>query len=674
MGIDADMVNSPEWMSEALRIGNTGLWAIEVDEENGNHRMTANETMLLLLGLETHPSPEECFRHWYSRVDESYRAAVDECVGKMLGSGQQYEVQYPWHHPQRGRIFVRCGGKLLPERGKNGLLCLKGYHQDVSELESMREQLRENLSRFETACRIGRIGVFECTRGKRILFSANDIFFQQFAISPANVCFSAFRSAWSRIAPGCRKRVLEALRRPSWKPGRCERFEIEFLHPERGSLWFDFECEFSGEGENMRSVGYVADITEHKLHEGSLRMAAEAAEAANRAKSSFLANMSHELRTSMNAIIGLSYLALKTELTSQQYEYISRISESSTALLGVLNDILDLTKVEANKLELARTPFNLKKELGILSAVVLPEAEGKGLEFSLSIAPDVPLQLVGDALRVRQVLLNLCNNAVKFTDAGRVSLHVRTVASADKSVVLEFVVRDCGIGIPESEIGRIFSPFTQVDESATRRFGGTGLGLTICKRLVELMGGTLTVGSHVNKGSTFRVELAFPLADDVPYGNAGSFHSGNDVPDESLPLGDLIGQRVLVVEDNELNQYVILNMLARFDVEACVAENGQEAVDRYAADQDFDVILMDVQMPVMNGYDAARRIRESGLPRAQSVPILAMTAHAMRGDEERSFDAGMNAHLTKPIDVRELVFSLSRWGGKSPRRLYRKAK
>ena len=159
MGIDADMFNSPEWMSEALRIGNTGLWAIEIDEENGKHRMTANETMLLLLGLETHPSPEDCFRHWYGRVDEAYRAAVDECVGKMLSTGQRYEVQYPWLHPVCGRIFVRCGGKLLPGRSKNGLLRLKGYHQDVSELESMRERLRENLSRFETACRIGRIGV-----------------------------------------------------------------------------------------------------------------------------------------------------------------------------------------------------------------------------------------------------------------------------------------------------------------------------------------------------------------------------------------------------------------------------------------------------------------------------------------------------------------------------------
>ena len=282
MGIDADMFNSPEWMSEALRIGNTGLWAIEVDEENGKHRMTANETMLLLLGLETHPSPEDCFRHWYGRVDEAYRAAVDECVGKMLSTGQRYEVQYPWLHPVCGRIFVRCGGKLLPGRSKNGLLRLKGYHQDVSELESMRERLRENLSRFETACRIGRIGVFECTRGSRILFSANDIFFEQFGIPADMVCFSAFRGLWSRIAPGCRKRVLEVLRRSSWKPGRCERFEIELLDPEKGSRWFDFECEFSRDGDAVRAVGYVADITEHKQHEASLRMAAEAAEAANR--------------------------------------------------------------------------------------------------------------------------------------------------------------------------------------------------------------------------------------------------------------------------------------------------------------------------------------------------------------------------------------------------------
>ena len=206
-------------------------------------------------------------------------------------------------------------------------------------------------------------------------------------------------------------------------------------------------------------------------------MAAEAAEAANRAK--VILPRQHEPRAAdAHERDHRPFLSgLKTDLTTQQYEYISRISESSTALLGILNDILDLTKVEANKLELARTPFNLKKELGILAAVVLPEAEGKGLEFSLEIAPDVPLLLMGDALRVRQVLLNLCNNAVKFTDEGSVSLRVRVVDSTNTRVRLEFVVRDCGIGIPESEIGRIFSPFMQVDESATRRFGGTGSGL-----------------------------------------------------------------------------------------------------------------------------------------------------------------------------------------------------
>ena len=652
MGIDADMFNSPEWMSEALRIGNTGLWAIEIDEENGKHRMTANETMLLLLGLETHPSPEDCFRHWYGRVDEAYRAAVDECVGKMLSTGQRYEVQYPWLHPVCGRIFVRCGGKLLPGRSKNGLLRLKGYHQDVSELESMRERLRENLSRFETACRIGRIGVFECTRGSRILFSANDIFFEQFGIPADMVCFSAFRGLWSRIAPGCRKRVLEALRRSSWKPGLCERFEIELLDPEKGSRWFDFECEFSRDGDAARAVGYVADITEHKQHEASLRMAAEAAEAANRAKSSFLANMSHELRTPMNAIIGLSYLALKTDLTTQQYEYISRISESSTALLGILNDILDLTKVEANKLDLARTPFNLKKELGILAAVVLPEAEGKGLEFSLEIAPDVPLLLMGDALRVRQVLLNLCNNAVKFTDEGSVSLRVRVVDSTNTRVRLEFVVRDCGIGIPESEIGRIFSPFMQVDESATRRFGGTGLGLSICKRIAGLMRGNLWCESEPGNGSTFHLSIPCILSRKLP-GACPTVQS-------SLPLPG--GARILLVEDNEINQEIARAMLHQLGLDCDLAQNGKEAVSMALA-KDYDLLLMDVRMPIMDGLTATRLIREKLTVREKSstLPIVAMTAATLPENIDEILDAGMDDHISKPFDATVLRNKLAYW-------------
>ena len=336
-------------------------------------------------------------------------------------------------------------------------------------------------------------------------------------------------------------------------------------------------------------------------------------------------------------------------------------------MLALINDVLDMAKIESGEFLLYPSRYEYKEFAGAIEAMIEPLCRRKGVEFVFD--GNWPAAAVWvDKVRINQIFLNLLSNAVKFTPAGgRVEYRMPRADIRGGRVCCDYIIRDNGIGMSKEFQTRLFEPFMQENAAAGIGSRGTGLGLAISKRLVELMGGTLTVGSRVNKGSTFRVELAFPLAEDVPPGDAGSFCSGGNVPDESLPLGDLVGQRVLVVEDNELNQYVILNMLARFGVETCVAENGRDAVDRYAEDQDFDVILMDVQMPVMNGYDATRRIRESGLPRCRSVPILAMTAHAMRGDEERSFAAGMNAHLTKPIDVRELVFSLSRWGSAARR-------
>ena len=662
---NTDIFNSPEWMSEALRIGNTGLWAIELDTRGGAPSMMVNETMLGLLGLEAHPDPEACYSHWFDRIEEGYRHGVEEAVQAIIATRQHHEVQYPWRHPQRGVIFVRCGGRLLSD--VDGVLRVKGYHQDVSELETMRGQLRENLSRLERACRIGGIGVFECVRGGRLSFSANDIFLRQFALSPQDLTLPAFHGLWRRLAPASRKLIVEKLRRSEWKPGHSPHFEIEYMHPERGSIWYDFQCEFSRDGDALRAVGYTADVTQRKEHEASLRAAKEAAEAANRAKSTFLANMSHEIRTPMNAIMGLTYLALKTDLTAEQYGYLSRISEASATLLGLLKDILDLTKVEANRLDLEQRDFHLERELSVLSSVMGQRAEEKGLSFSLHLAPGVPVRLVGDPLRLRQILLNLCGNAVKFSDEGEVSLDITPVQASGQSVRLAFSVRDRGIGIAPEHIDRIFDPFLQLDDSSTRRHGGAGLGLAISKRLVELMGGALTVESSPEHGSVFRVELPFGLSAPAPRENLDAFYGGIDVPDTDLPLAKLKGQRVLIAEDNEINQYVIENMLTRFEVTTRLAHNGQEALEIFLKDQDFDVILMDVQMPVMNGYEAVRRIRSSGVPGAEDIPILAMTAHAMYGDAERSLAAGMTAHLSKPIDVRELACALARWGNAARR-------
>lgn len=457
----------------------------------------------------------------------------------------------------------------------------------------------------------------------------------------------------SRFSIRMLSRPLELLERgiTSVGEGRLELIQVSRTGDEIESLGESFNRMIRALAASQEQIRQHQELLEERIRErtGELEKAMQGALVASQAKSEFLANMSHELRTPMNGLLGMLDLVLDGPVNGEDRENVEIAQRCAYSLLGLLNDILDLSKIEAGRMLLERVPFPVKK---VVEECLMPHtstAQQKGILLSYECAPEAAIRVAGDSLRLRQIVNNLVSNGIKFTEKGSVRVIQTVLRRTDGRVVLRIEVVDTGSGIPADKLALIFDKFTQADSSITRKHGGTGLGLAITKKLAELHGGTIRVESEVGKGSKFTMEIPYDeIVEQAPV------HVPKPVAAEASRSAHL-----LLVEDNPVNQRVVLAMLRKKGYSIEVANNGQEALEMLEqAERSYDLILMDVQMPVLDGLEATRAIRRDS--RWVRLPIVAMTAHAMTGDKERCLKAGMTAYLSKPVQAATLVSTIEK--------------
>jgi PAS domain S-box-containing protein len=762
--------------------------------------LRANSKHAELFGREMNEIEGQSTRVWYSN-DEAF-ALGGKAVSKDLAQGFTHVREQQLQRKDGTLFWCHISARAVdPKDLSRGLVCVL---EDVTERKRMEESLKQANMMSDSALDLTRAGYWLIDYSDPEYYTSSERAAAIFGEHPnpdwryhlADEWMSRISAADPRVAENTGVLYGAALE------GKLPRYDATYCYkrPVDGKIvWIRAigNIERDKDGKPKYMYGVTQDVTEIKLAEQEILRAKEIAEEATKTKSDFLANMSHEIRTPMNAIIGMSHLALQTQLDKKQRNYIEKVHRAGENLLGIINDILDFSKIEAGKMSMESIDFRLEDVMDHLANLVGMKTEDKGLELLFSAAPDVPTALVGDPLRLGQVLINLGNNAVKFTEAGEIVVGVEKVAEDADGVELHFWVRDTGIGMTPEQCGKMFQSFSQADASTTRKYGGTGLGLAISKNLVEMMNGRIWVESEAGKGSSFHFHARLGLQKDpmprrmfradellgvrvlvvddnasareilstmartfglevdvawdgkqalemiaaaekkgLPYDlvlmdwkmpSMDGVETVQRLQDEQLSktpsvimvtaygreealgsaeqrgvilntvltkpvtpstlleaigavlgkgfvadtranekadnydeaMARLNGARVLLVEDNEMNQELAMELLSQAGMEVVLANNGQEALDILAGDTRFDGVLMDCQMPVMDGYTATREIRKNHA--FKELPVVAMTANAMAGDKEKVIEAGMWDHIAKPLNVGEMFATLAKW-------------
>lgn len=613
------------------------VWTI--DGQANPHFITTNVEKLLGFSL------EEMYQGgWFGCVHPDDLPGLSEAFLKFQTCGGTFQHECRLQKKDGERIWVQV--RAMKMAGGSGLTV--GLTTDITERKRAEEAQRVSELRYHRLFDRNMAGVFRTTSTGRIL-DCNDSLAQTLGYSSSRELMSSVEhSSDLYFDREGRDLFLEQLS----ARGSLTNHELKFRHRDGTALWLLMNAN---RDEDPATGGYyiegtLIDITGRKTAEKRWAEAKEAAEAASRAKSDFLANMSHEIRTPLNGVIGMLDLVLDTGLTQEQHEYLDISRTSAESLLSVINDILDFSKIEARKLDLENIPFNLREMVAAAMKPLGVRASGKNLELILEVGPEVPQTVTGDPGRLRQVLLNLAGNALKFTEQGEIALRVELLSQSPESVTLRFTVSDTGVGIPLDRQRTIFDAFSQADTSVTRRFGGTGLGLTISKQLISMMNGTIGVKSEPSKGSTFHFTARFDLAEAVP-----------ERPLRAS-LESLQGLRVLAVDDNQTNRRLLEQVLSSWGFAATLACDGVEALDALrtaAADaRPYSLVIADGKMPNMDGFTLAETIKRD--PVLRTVPVVMLTSGGQRGDAARCREIGVSAYLTKPAGEAEMLETVLR--------------
>lgn len=652
-------------LGQAMTMARIGAWTVDLVAGS----LHWSDEVFRIHDMEPGPMPtlEEAIGFYAPAAQKRVTQALSDLIAGDASFDEELELVIA----SGRRVWIHTMGDV--DRNADGVpVRLYGVVQDVTARRNLEQRLRESEERLLHALDGANDGVWDWnSRKSEIHFSPRwkDILGLGDDELPSHV------SDWhARIHEDDRSRLAEGLK--AALDGGVDEYREEYRvrHADGGWRWILSRgkvVDRGPRGEAERMVGTHTDVTEEVRMRDEIVAAREAAEAAAQVKADFLATMSHEIRTPMNGILGMAQMLLDSELDADQRHVTETIFHSGTSLLHILNDVLDLSKFEAGEVVLEEMPFDpVECARGVVELMDFDCRSRDGLTLVFTAEDGVPSSVLGDGHRLRQVLLNLVGNAVKFTSEGRIELIVSTVEEPG-GARLRFVVRDTGIGFDDKTAQRLFDAFTQADSSTTRRYGGTGLGLAVCKTLIELMGGTIGCHGTEGSGATFWVEIparmvsearplrfdTLPSLDRIARGGTagadrapaeGAAPAESVTPGPGAPAPDAAPMRVLVAEDTPVNQTVARRMLESLGCDVEIVENGELAIER-ATTGEFDLVLMDCQMPVMDGYLATHALRTAESGEVRSLPIIAMTANAMAGDRERCLEAGMDDYLVKPV-------------------------